>query len=174
MLTQRTSTGACAAHAVCLYEFLRPISYFFLFWVTLRNGRQYHVTLAPNFFRGETTGIFRLEDLQDVTSTGATVFAPGTGSNETLNFRSEIQNLTSPVGGDNYTNLHISTDYAGVKLNVDIIPTGKNLYVGGSGGITLSSKGQDFRSLIPGYSWYWVWIQSVTKALCPANSVMIG
>ncbi|CAN9213646.1 unnamed protein product [Alternaria alternata] len=50
--------------------------------------------LAPNFFRGETTGIFRVEDLQKFSSTGATAFAPGTGSTEFLNFRSEIQNLT--------------------------------------------------------------------------------
>ncbi|KAG2024240.1 hypothetical protein GB937_003887 [Aspergillus fischeri] len=130
-------------------------SYFFLFWLTTVDGRKYHVTLAPNFFRGSTTGIFRVEDLQDLSSTGATVFAPGTGSTEFLDFRSEIQNLTSPRGSDNYTDLTISTNYAGVQLNVHITPTGKNLYVGGGGGITLSSDGNDFRRVIPGYSWYW-------------------
>ena len=114
------------------------------------------MTLAPNFFRGETTGIFRLEDLQDLSSTGATVFAPGTGSNNTLDLRSAIQNLTSPAGSDNYTDLYIATDYAGVKLDVHMTPTGKNLYIGGGGGITLSSGGTDFRNIIPGYSWYWV------------------
>ncbi|KAJ5821920.1 uncharacterized protein N7525_011204 [Penicillium rubens] len=134
---------------------LNSESYFFLFWFTTMDGRKYHVTLAPNFFRGRTTGIFRVEDLQDLSSTGATVFAPGTGSNEFLDFRSEIQNLTSPRVSDNYTDLNVSTNYAGVQLNVHITPTGKNLYIGGGGGITLSSDDNDFRRIIPGYSWYW-------------------
>ncbi|KAJ9413261.1 hypothetical protein QL093DRAFT_2512296 [Fusarium oxysporum] len=130
-------------------------SYFYLFWLTTVDGRKYHTTLAPNFFRGRTTGIFRVEDLQDLSSTGATVFAPGTGSSEYLNLRSEIQNLTSPRGGDNYTAMHVTSDYAGVKLDVHMTPTGKNLYIGGNGGVTLSSPGNDFRELVPGYSWYW-------------------
>ncbi|PCD21107.1 hypothetical protein AU210_016533 [Fusarium oxysporum f. sp. radicis-cucumerinum] len=108
-----------------------------------------------NLNRGRTTGIFRVEDLQDLSSTGATVFAPGTGSSEYLNLRSEIQNLTSPRGGDNYTAMHVTSDYAGVKLDVHMTPTGKNLYIGGNGGVTLSSPGNDFRELVPGYSWYW-------------------
>jgi hypothetical protein len=116
--------------------------------------------LAPNFFRGETTGIFRVEDLQNLTSSGATVFAPGTGSTEFLDFRSDIQNLTSPRGSDNYTDMHITSDYAGVKMDVYMTPTGKNLYIGGAGGITISPKSgtdaNDYRTLIPGYSWYWV------------------
>ncbi|RYN15632.1 hypothetical protein AA0115_g12929 [Alternaria tenuissima] len=117
--------------------------------------------LAPNFFRGETTGIFRVEDLQNFSSTGATAFAPGTGSTEFLNFRSEIQNLTSPRGGDNFTDVHISADYAGVKMDVQMTPMGKNLYIGGAGGVTISPKNggnsnqNDYRTLVPGYSWYW-------------------
>ncbi|KAH7033968.1 hypothetical protein B0J12DRAFT_582451 [Macrophomina phaseolina] len=130
-------------------------SYFFLFWLTTVDGRKYHVTAAPNFYRGETTGIFALNDLTNLNSTGATVFAPGTGSNETLNFRSAIQNLTSPAGSDNYTNLHLTTDYAGVTLDARITPTGKNLYVGGAGGITITGSGDDYRDVVPGWSWYW-------------------
>jgi hypothetical protein len=131
-------------------------SYCYFYWLTTTDGCKYHVMLAPNFFRGETTGIFRVEDLHNLSSTGATTFAPGTGNTEYLDFRSEIQNLTSPRGGDNYTDVTISADYAGVKLNVHMTPTGKNLYIGGGGGITLSSPGTDFSELIPGYSWYWV------------------
>ncbi|GFF25165.1 hypothetical protein IFM61606_09363 [Aspergillus udagawae] len=116
------------------------------------HGRKYNVTLAPNFFRS-TTGIFRIEDLQDLSSISATVFAPGSGNMEFFNFRSEIQNLTSPYGSDNYPDLTISANYAGVQLNVHINPTGKNLYVSGGGGITLSSSSNDFRSIIPGYPW---------------------
>ncbi|KAI6778733.1 uncharacterized protein J7T54_000767 [Emericellopsis cladophorae] len=131
-------------------------SYFFLFWLTTTNGRKFHVTLAPNFRLGETTGIFRVEDLEDCSWTGATVFGPGSGNTKYLDFRSEIQNLTSPRGGDNYTNLHITTDYAGVVLDVHMNPTGKNLYIGGNGGVALGPRGSnDYSVLIPGWSWYW-------------------
>lgn len=115
--------------------------------MTTVDGCKYHTTLAPNFFRGETTGIFRIENLENFSSSGATDFAPGSRNKQYLNLQSKIQNLTSPAGGDNYTDLYISTDYAGVKLNVYMTPTGKNLYIGGGGGITLGCDKTGFPSL---------------------------
>ncbi|KAJ6018551.1 hypothetical protein N7522_002015 [Penicillium canescens] len=67
----------------------------------------------------------------------------------------KYHNLTSPRGSDNYTGLNISTNYAGVQLNVHVTPTGNNLYIGGGGGITLLSDGNDFGESYlgtPGYS----------------------
>ncbi|KAI9738283.1 MAG: hypothetical protein M1834_008781 [Cirrosporium novae-zelandiae] len=125
-------------------------NYFFIFWLTTVDGRKYHVTLAPNFYLSETTGIFSLNDLSNLIAIGATVFAPGTGSNETLNFRSTIKNLNSPAGSDNYTDLYLTTDYAGVTVDLHLTPTGKNLYIGGSGGVTLPSSENDFRTVVPG------------------------
>ncbi|KAH6662235.1 hypothetical protein B0J14DRAFT_687190 [Halenospora varia] len=131
-------------------------SVFFLIWLTTVDGRKYHITLAPNFIGdNQTSGIFGIEDLSTLTGTGATVFGPATGSNEALNLRSEYQNFTSPAGSDNFTNLYFTSDYAGVTVDMHFSPTGQNLYIGGSGGITLPSSGQDFRTLMPGYSWYW-------------------
>jgi hypothetical protein len=126
-------------------------------WVKTTNGRKFHVTMAPNFRLGETTGIFRIDDLDDLSWTGATVFTPGTGNEEYLDFRSPIQNLTSPKGGDNYTDMHLTADYAGVVLDVEMHPTGKNLYIVGNGGVALGTKGgNNYSVLIPGWSWYWV------------------
>jgi hypothetical protein len=136
-------------------------SYFFLLWVTLIDGRKYHITLAPNFFLNATTGIFVLNDLQNLSapSLAGTAFAPGFGRADSVYLESAIQNFSSPVGGDNYTDLYYNCDFAGIKLDVHFSPTGKNLYVGGSGGVTIApheTSGDDFSRLIPGYSWYWV------------------
>lgn len=134
------------------------------------------MTLAPNFFAGGTTGIFALNDLQNLSqqALGGTAFAPGTGKADQVYLESAIQNFSSPAGGDNYTDLYYKADFAGVNLDVHLSPTGKNLYIGGSGGVTIapnSASGDDYRRLIPGYSWYWVrisafhrWVQQLTSS----------
>ncbi|KAH8742719.1 hypothetical protein F5883DRAFT_668053 [Diaporthe sp. PMI_573] len=135
-------------------------SYFFLMWLTLRDGRKYHVTVAPNFRLDSTTGIFVLNDLQNLEQEAAsgTAFAPGEGREGQVFLQSAIQNFSSPAGGDNYTDMYYNCDFAGVNIDVHFTPTGKNIYVGGSGGVTIAANeesGNDYRRLIPGYSWYW-------------------
>ncbi|KAL0942735.1 uncharacterized protein CTRU02_200621 [Colletotrichum truncatum] len=137
-------------------------SYFFLLWVTLTDGRKYHVTVAPNHFFNMTTGIYVLNDLQNLEApaVGGTAMAPGVGRDDQVFLQSIPQNFSSPAGGDNYTTLQYSSDFSGVKIDVTFNPTGKNLYVGGSGGVTIGPSSfvkdhDDYRRLIPGYSWYW-------------------
>ena len=62
-------------------------SYCYFYWLTTTCGRKFHTMLATNFFRGEKTGIFRVEDLKNLSYTGETELATGTGSTEFLNFR---------------------------------------------------------------------------------------
>ena len=65
-------------------------------------------------------------------------------------------------------------DFVGVTTNLHISPTGKNLYVGGSGGITLAGSGDNYRQIVPGYSWYWLCMLLEVKVLVADNLLYIG
>lgn len=148
-------------HQDCSKNMLNPIySYYFLLWLTTLDGRKYHICVDPILFGNTTTGAFySLNDLNDPSefkSTGASYMGPGYGSSEALNFRSVPHNVTSPRGSDNFSTIALDTDFAGVKVNTIIHPTGKNMYYGGMGGIVTPGFGDDYTTIPPGWSWYWV------------------
>lgn len=98
-----------------------------------------------------------LEDLSNSSYSGGIILEPGTASAEFLNVQAPSQNLSSPQGSDNYTDLYFSGDYAGISANLHMQPTGPNLYPGGSGYVTLNPVSpSDYFVVPPGYSWYWV------------------
>jgi hypothetical protein len=135
-------------------------SYYFLFWITTMDGSKYHLCIDPILMGNTTTGSFySLNDLNNPSAfkaTGASYVGPGSGSTEALNFRSVPHNVTSPRGSDNFSTVVLDTDFAGVKVNMILHPTGKNMYYGGVGGIVTPGYGDDFTIIPPGWSWYWV------------------
>ncbi|KAG5657403.1 hypothetical protein KAF25_005967 [Fusarium avenaceum] len=141
------------------YQQSQMMGYYFLLWLTTLDGRKYHICVDPILFGNTTTGAFySLNDLNDPSefkSTGASYMGPGYGSSEALNFRSVPHNVTSPRGSDNFSTIALDTDFAGVKVNTIIHPTGKNMYYGGMGGIVTPGFGDDYTTIPPGWSWYW-------------------
>ncbi|RYC78747.1 hypothetical protein BFJ63_vAg18378 [Fusarium oxysporum f. sp. narcissi] len=101
-------------------------------------------------------GIYAMDILKNLTSTASSPVGPGSGSSRSLNVLSQHLNLTSPMGSDNFGDLRLAAKWKGVETDMRLTPTGKNLFIGGSGGFTLPSYGgDDYRTLIPGYTWYW-------------------
>ncbi|KAF4965912.1 hypothetical protein FSARC_6337 [Fusarium sarcochroum] len=134
-------------------------SYYFLFWLTTVDGRKYHLCIDPILFGNSTTGgLYSLNDLSNpsnIKAKGASNMVPGYGSTEALNLRSTPHNVTSPKGSDNFSTIALKTNFAGVEINTEVQPTGKNMYYGGMGGIVTPGFGDDFTTLPPGWSWYW-------------------
>ncbi|KAF4450994.1 hypothetical protein FALBO_16403, partial [Fusarium albosuccineum] len=70
----------------------------------------------------------------------------------------QAQNITSPLGGDGWTNTRVKLDLAGLGVDITVKPTGQNFYYGGNDGIQLFEKDGIDKSIsrsIPGWSWYW-------------------
>ncbi|KAI0568865.1 hypothetical protein TUN199_11804 [Pyrenophora tritici-repentis] len=137
-------------------------SWFYLAWITTVDGAKYHVTTNIGIVGAGKqgymiAGMLGAEDLSDFSSTGTTYAEPGSGSAEFLNLVAPNQNLSSPRGSDNYTDTFLSLSYGQVAVSLNAKPTGPNVYMGGSGYITLEPLGpSDFTIVPPGYSWYWV------------------
>ncbi|KAK0621085.1 Kievitone hydratase [Lasiodiplodia hormozganensis] len=136
-------------------------SWFYVLWLTTVDGRKYHLTINTVINgAGEQghaiSGFMGLEDLSNSSYSGGIILEPGTASTEFLNVQAPSQNLSSPQGSDNYTDLYFSGDYAGISANLHMQPTGPNLYPGGSGYVTLNPVSpSDYFVVPPGYSWYW-------------------
>ncbi|KAF7565994.1 Hydroxyneurosporene synthase [Pyrenophora tritici-repentis] len=136
-------------------------SWFYLAWITTVDGAKYHVTTNIGIVGAGKqgymiAGMLGAEDLSDFSSTGTTYAEPGSGSAEFLNLVAPNQNLSSPRGSDNYTDTFLSLSYGQVAVSLNAKPTGPNVYMGGSGYITLEPLGpSDFTIVPPGYSWYW-------------------
>ena len=135
-----------------------PHSWYFLLWLAIEDGGRYHFTINP-CMRGNATvaGINAMDDLSTLITTAGSPVGPGTGNSRSLDIISHHANLSSPVGSDNFTNLHLAAKWKDVQTDLRLSPTGKNLYIGGNGGFTLPNYGgEDYQTLIPGYTWYWV------------------
>ncbi|KAF4463963.1 hydroxyneurosporene synthase [Fusarium albosuccineum] len=131
---------------------------FMLYWITTKDGRKYHLTSNAGLRGTDLLGTFiSLNDLQDLTSRGASILQPGSGNPDRLELKSATQNITSPVDGNQWTNTHLELDLVGIKLDVLLQPTGGNFYYGGGGGIQLTTRGPDpdGSTALPGWSWYW-------------------
>ncbi|KAF5649075.1 hydroxyneurosporene synthase [Fusarium tjaetaba] len=131
---------------------------FMLYWITTKCGKKYHLTSNAGLRGSQLLGTFiSLNDLQDLTSRGASILHPGSGNPKRLELKSATQNITSPEDGDQWTNTHLDLDFVGIKLDVTLRPTGGNFYYGGGGGIQLVNRGPDpdGSTSLPGWSWYW-------------------
>ncbi|KAF5540639.1 hydroxyneurosporene synthase [Fusarium napiforme] len=131
---------------------------FMLYWITTKCGKKYHLTSNAGLRGSQLLGTFiSLNDLQDLTSRGASILHPGSGNPKRLELRSATQNITSPEDGDQWTNTHLDLDFVGIKLDVTLRPTGGNFYYGGGGGIQLVNRGPDpdGSTSLAGWSWYW-------------------
>ncbi|CAG9948902.1 unnamed protein product [Clonostachys rosea f. rosea IK726] len=131
---------------------------FMLYWITTKDGHKYHLTSNAGLRGANLLGTFiSLNDLQDLTSRGASILEPGSGNPGRLELKSASQTITSPDAGDRWTGTHLELDLAGVRLDVTLQPTGGNFYYGGSGGIQLTNRGPDpdGSAALPGWSWYW-------------------
>lgn len=131
-------------------------------WLTTVGGEKYHVTanvviIGAGDQGHQIVGMLGFEDLSDYSITGKVVAEPGSGNTEFLNIVTQSANLTSPQGSDNYTDVFYSVKYPDVAANMHFQPTGPNIYMGGSGYVTLNPTGpSDYYVVPPGYSWYWV------------------
>uniref|UniRef100_A0A8H7K3V9 Uncharacterized protein n=1 Tax=Bionectria ochroleuca TaxID=29856 RepID=A0A8H7K3V9_BIOOC len=113
---------------------------FMLYWITTKNGHKYHLTSNAGLRGANLLGTFiSLNDLQDLTSRGASILEPGSGNPGRLELKSASQTITSP------------------DADVTLQPTGGNFYYGGSGGMQLTNRGPDpdGSAALPGWSWYW-------------------
>ncbi|KAF5230474.1 hypothetical protein FANTH_13824 [Fusarium anthophilum] len=131
---------------------------FMLYWITTKCGGKYHLTSNAGLRGSQLLGTFiSLNDLQDLTSRGASILHPGSGNPKRLELKSATQNITSPEDGDQWTNTHLDLDFVGIKLDVTLRPTGGNFYYGGGGGIQLVNRGPDpdGSTSLAGWSWYW-------------------
>ncbi|KAG8630541.1 hypothetical protein KVT40_002160 [Elsinoe batatas] len=134
---------------------------FFLIWITTTTGHKYHYTTAPTIFSGFLTGIYEVVDLNDpknITAFGATAFGEtGVYLFEYWNITTPFQSVFSSLDGDNFTDIHITSNFAGVVLDMTVQPTGKNLYVLGTGGLGLPAPpgSVDYATVPSGFSWYW-------------------
>ncbi|KAF5662773.1 hydroxyneurosporene synthase [Fusarium denticulatum] len=131
---------------------------FMLYWITTKCGKKYHLTSNAGLRGSQLLGTFiSLNDLQDLTSRGASILHPGSGNPKRLELKSATQNITSPEDGDQWTNTHLDLDLVGIKLDVTLRPTGGNFYYGGGGGIQLVNRGPDpdGSTSLAGWSWYW-------------------
>ncbi|RSL47669.1 hypothetical protein CEP54_013277 [Fusarium duplospermum] len=131
---------------------------FTLLWVTTTEGKKFHLSTNAGLIQSENMGTFiSLNDLQDRTARGASILLPGSGNPDRLDMRSVAQNITSPAGGDGWTNTQLKIDLADIGVDVSFRPTGKNFYYGGNGDIQLFKNGQDnsVSKSLPGWSWYW-------------------
>ncbi|KAF5658376.1 hydroxyneurosporene synthase [Fusarium circinatum] len=131
---------------------------FMLYWITTKCGNKYHLTSNAGLRGSQLLGTFiSLNDLQDLTSRGASILHPGSGNPKRLELKSATQNITSPEDGDQWTNTHLDLDFVGIKLDVTLRPTGGNFYYGGGGGIQLANRGPDpdGSTSLAGWSWYW-------------------
>lgn len=143
-------------------KLMSTCSWFYVLWLTTVDGRKYHLTINTVINGAEeqghkVSGFLGLEDLSNSNYSGGVIIEPGTASTASLNIQAASQNLSSPLGSDNYTDMYFSGDYAGVSANLHIQPTGPNVYLGGSGYVTLNPVSpSDYFVVPPGYSWYWV------------------
>ncbi|KAF5968955.1 hydroxyneurosporene synthase (CrtC) [Fusarium bulbicola] len=140
------------------YDARKTLAVFMLCWITTKCGNKYHLTSNAGLRGSQLLGTFiYLNDLQDLTSRGASILHPGSGNPKRLELKSATQNITSPEDGDQWTNTHLDLDFIGIKLDVTVRPTGGNFYYGGGGGIQLVNRGPDPDSStsLAGWSWYW-------------------
>lgn len=141
-----------------------------LYWITTKDGLKYHLTSNAGLRGADLLGTFiSLNDLQDLTSRGASILHPGSGNPDRLELKSATQSITSPEGGDQWTNTHLELDFVGIKLDMTIQPTGGNFYYGGGGGVQLVNRGPDpdGSTALPGWSWYWVSSMSIACWIWP-------
>ncbi|GME37622.1 putative mucin-1 (muc-1) protein [Neofusicoccum parvum] len=136
-------------------------SWFYVLWLTTIDGEKYHLTINSGINGAgdqglAVAGFLGLEDLSNFTHSGGIIKESGTASTASLSLQAPSQNLSSPLGSDNYTDMYYSGDYGGISTKLHMQPTGPNLYLGGSGYVTLSpASPSDYLVAPPGYSWYW-------------------
>lgn len=136
-----------------------------MYFITTTDGSKYHLTTNAGLIGSSTLGTFiALNDLSNesnFTNHGASIMEPGSGSEDHLNMVGAAQSLSSPTDGDKWTDLHHTIDFTDVRLDVTQQPTGMNFYYGGNGGIQLTARQTgSVASVIPGWSWYWVSVDS--------------
>jgi hypothetical protein len=139
--------------------------------VTTTNGNKYHLTTNSGMIGSDQLGAFlSFNDLQDRTGRGSSLLQPGSAAN-ILDWRAASQSIRAPQGGDGWTGTAFNTELSGIKLDMNMYPTGDNFYYGGNGGIQLFSRTSEFSArtvnvtnttggitnyslAIPGWSWY--------------------
>ncbi|RTE72426.1 hypothetical protein BHE90_013158 [Fusarium euwallaceae] len=131
---------------------------YMLYYITTKEGKKFHLNTNAGLNGHELFGTFvSLNDLQTLKAYGASTLVPGKGSKVRLHWESEPQTIIAPEDGDKWTGTRMLLDFAGIKLDASIQPTGGNFYYGGNGGVCIYPAGPDPDPAIavPGWSWYW-------------------
>ncbi|RSL66750.1 hypothetical protein CEP54_003550 [Fusarium duplospermum] len=117
---------------------------YMLYYITTKEGKKFHLNTNAGLNGHELFGTFvSLNDLQTLKAYGASTLVPGKGSKDRLHWESEPQTIIAPEGGDKWTGTRMLIDFAGIKLDATIQPTGGNFYYGGNGGVCIYPSGPD-------------------------------